>query len=122
MRTHSIDINGKEYEFRLTSEDCIKIEEKTKVKLLDYLQDYAFTTVINLLYYMRKGVQQNFSKDDAYKLFDELADQDWAIEDIMKKIIFPTAQVSGLLTKSDLNKVLERMDNPEDQATQKSEA
>lgn len=118
MRTHTIELNGKEYEFRLTSEDILKIEEKTKTKILDYIQDYALTTIINLLYYMRKGVDQHFTKEEANKLFDELADNDMALEDIMKKIIFPCCQVSGLLTKSDLMKVLEKMDSKDEQATQ----
>lgn len=119
MRNHVIDLNGKEIEFRLTSEDMVKIEEKNKVKLLDYIQDYSITTIINLLWYMRKGADRNFAKEDANRLFDELADNDWALEDIMKKIIFPTCQVSGLLTKSDLNKVLNKMEDlQETQATQ----
>lgn len=119
MRNHTIELNGREIEFRLTSEDMIKLEEKNHVKILDYIQDYSMSAITTLLWYMRKGVDKNFSKDDTYKLYDELADNDWAIEDIMKKIIFPTCQVSGLLTRSDLEKVLNKMDEMKDsQATQ----
>ena len=120
MRNHSIELNGKEIEFRLTSEDMVKIEEKNHVKILDYIRDYSFTTMINLLWYMRKGVDKNFSKEDTFALYDELADNDMAMEDIMKEIIYPTCQVSGLLTKGDLMKIQDLIENPQEipQATQ----
>ena len=120
MRNHTIELNGQDVEFRLTSEDMIRIEEKNHTKILDYIQDYSITTIVNLLYYMRKGVDKNYSKDEAIKLFDELADNDWALEDIMKNIIFPTCQVSGLLTRSDLVKIQEKMEDQKE-ATQVSE-
>ena len=113
MRNHTIEFNGQEIEFRLTSEDMLKLEEKNHVKILDYIQDYSLTTILNLLWYMRKGVQKDFSREDTNRFFDELADNDWALEDIMKNIIYPTCQVSGLLTKSDLNKILDKLDNME---------
>lgn len=114
MKYHTIEIDGTEYNFRLTSQDAIKIEENCKVKLLDYITDYSMTAIVNLLYFMRRGAEQGFTKQEAYEFFDELADHDWALEDIIKKIILPTAKVSGLLKKSDLTKIDEAMD----QATQ----
>lgn len=113
MRYHTINLNDKELNFRLTSEDAVKIEERTKVKLLDYIQDYSINAIINLLRYMRRGEDKNFSEKDALALFDELADADWALEDIMKDIIYPTCQVSGLLTKRDLENIREKMENKE---------
>lgn len=115
MRFHTIELNGREVNFRLTSQDCVKIEEQCKVKLLDYITDYSMTTIINLLYFMRRGAEQGFTKNEAFDLFDELADAEWSLEKIIKEIILPTAMVSGLLKKSDLMKVTEAMDN---QATQ----
>ena len=120
MRNYSIEIDGKEIEFRLTSEDMVKLEEKNHVKIIDYIRDYSFTNIITLLMYMRKGVEKNFTKEDAYRLFDELADHDMSMETILKDIIYPTCQISGLLTKSDLTKIQDMMENPEaiPQATQ----
>ena len=118
MKYHTIDFNGKEINFRLKSEDAVKLEEKTGVKLLDYIQDYSMKTIINLIRYMRKGEDSNFSEKDALILFDELADNDWALEDIMKNIIYPTCQVSGLLTKGDLMKIYEKMENHQEATPQ----
>ncbi len=105
MRYHTITLNDEEINFRLTSEDASKLEERSNTRLLDYIQDYSVKSIINLLRYMRRGEDKNFSEKDAYELFDKLADNDWAIEDIMKNIIFPTCQVSGLLTKRDLEEI-----------------
>ena len=118
MRFHTIELNGEEIAFRLTSADAVKIEESCKVKLLDYIQDYSLTTIINLLHFMRKGAVSGFTKQQAMDLYDQLADEDWAIEDIMRKIIYPTCQVSGLLTKSDLMKIEEKFSEKDDQAPQ----
>ena len=115
MKYHTIEIDGKEYNFRLTSQDAIKIEESCKVKLLDYITDYSMTAIVNLLYFMRRGAEQGFTKQDAFDFFDELADNEWALEDIIKKIILPTAKVSGLLKKSDLSRIDQVI---EEQATQ----
>lgn len=115
MRYHTIELNGQELNFRLTSSDAAKIEENCKVKLLDYLTDYSVTAIVNMLHFMRRGADKGFTKQDAYDLFDELADADWAVQDIIKDIILPTAQVSGLLKRSDLEKAEKAMD---EQATQ----
>ena len=120
MRYHTIELNGNTYDFRLTSQDAVKIEEQCKVKLLDYIQDYSVNAVVNLLHFMRRGADKSFTKNDAFNFFDELAENDWALEDIMRKIIFPTCQVSGLLTTSDLKAIEERFAT-KDQATEKPE-
>ena len=118
MKYFTIDLNGKDINFRLTSQDSIKIEKTYNVKPFDYIQDYSITTIINLLRYMRRGGgEPSFSQDDAEKFFDELVDNEWSLEKIVKEIIMPTCQVSGLLTKSDLQRILEEEENQK--ATQK---
>lgn len=109
MKCFTFELNGREISLRLTSQDSIKIEDTYKVKLLDYIQDYSIKTIVNLLRYMRKGGgEQAFSQEDAQKFFDELVDNDWAIQTIVEKIIMPTCQVSGLLTQGDLQMIQDR--------------
>ncbi len=103
MKCFTFELNGKEIELRLTSQDSIKIEETYHTKLLDYIQDYSIKTIVNLLRYMRRGAgEKSFSQDDAEKFFDELVDNGWAIQTIIEDIIMPACQVSGLLTEGDL--------------------
>lgn len=109
MKTFTFELNGKEISMRLTSQDCIKIEDTYKTKLLDYIQDYSIKTIVNLLRYMRRGAgEKAFSQEDAEKFFDELADEGWALQKIMEEIIMPTCQVSGLLTESDLQMIQDK--------------
>ena len=117
MKYYTFELNGKEINMRLTSQDSIKIEETYKVKLLDYIQDYSIKTIVNLLRFMRRGSGEAFSQDDAEKFFDELVDNGWAIQTIIEKIIMPTCVVSGLLTESDLLKIQDKKEELE--ATQK---
>lgn len=109
MKYHTIDLNGEEINLRLTSADAVQLEKKTNTKLLDLISDYSMGTICLLLRYFRRGGGvPNFSEQDSYKFYDDLADNDYAIEDIQTKIILPTLQVSGLLTKSDLENILKK--------------
>ncbi len=111
MKSFTFELNGKEVNLRLTSQDSIKIEETYKTKLLDYIQDYSIKTIVNLLRYMRKGGgDQSFSQEDAQKFFDELVDDGYAIQTIIEKLIMPTCVVSGLLTQSDLKAIEDKAD------------
>lgn len=119
MKYHTIDLNGKEINLRLTSADAVQLEKKTGTKLLDLINDYSMKNICVLLRYFRKGGGEvNFSEEDSYNFFDELADNDYALEDIQTKIILPTLQVSGLLTKSDLDNIMEKVATSKVQATQ----
>lgn len=116
MRYHTIEVDGKEYNFRLNADEIENIEKTLKVKILDYVQDYSVTTIIYLLQRMWKHEDgHRTGHDEAIELFDTLVDSGFAIESIAKQIIWPTCVVSGLLTQGDLNKALNRA---EEQATQ----
>lgn len=116
MRQHVIVLNGKEIGFRLSSKEMTEMENRTKRKLIEIIQDDSINSIITVLKHMRRFEVNNFSHDDACDLFDELADNGYSLERIEKEIIMPTCVVSGLLTQSDLNKALKRA---EEQATQK---
>lgn len=120
MKYHTIEINGNEINLRLTSADAVQLERKTNTKLLDLISDYSMKNICLLLRYFRRGGGcPNFSEEDSYKFFDELADNEYAIEDIQTKVILPTLQVSGLLTKSDLENIMARAETAKNQqATQ----
>ncbi len=119
MKYHTIELNGEEINLRLTSADAVQLEKKTNTKLIDLISDYSMSTICLLLRYFRRGGgTPSFSEDDAYKFFDELADNDYAIEDIQTKVILPTLQVSGLLTKSDLEDIMTKVEANKNQATQ----
>ena len=103
MRFYTIDLNGQGVNLRLTSEDCLKIEKNYNVKLFDYIGEGSITSVVTLLRYMLQGGQgKTISQGEAQQFFDELVDNGWKVENIVMDIIMPTAEVSGLLTQSDL--------------------
>ena len=119
MKCFTFELNGNEINMRLRSEDAIKIESTYKTKLLDYIQDYAITTIVNLFRFMRKGGgEKAFSQEDAMKFYDELVDDGWAIQKMIEDIIMPTCEASGLLTASDLQKIREKKEELE--ATQEN--
>lgn len=107
MNYHIINLDGEDVKFRLKSIDCVEIEKKTGVKLLDYMQDYSITTIVTLLMYMRRGEVINFSQKEAFELYDKLIDNGYTLEDIIYKIIYETAVVSGFLKKGDLKEMTE---------------
>jgi hypothetical protein len=122
MKYFTLDLDGEEINFRLTSSDSVELEKKTGVKLLDFIQDYSITTIVTLLRYMRKSSVPNFSEKDAYALFDKLVDNGYALEDIETKIIMETCVVSGFLKQSDLDSILEKKEEKKQelQATQEA--
>ena len=119
MRFYTIDLNGQGVNLRLTSEDCLKIEKNYSVKLFDYIGEGSITSVVTLLRYMLQGGQgKTISQNEAQQFFDELVDNGWKVENIVMDIIMPTAEVSGLLTQSDLEMARELTQNQRNQATQ----
>lgn len=118
MKFHTITVGEKDINLRLTSSDAVQLEKKSNTKLLDLINDYSMSNICRLLRYFRRGGGDvNFSDEDSYNFFDELADNGYALEDIQTKVILPTLQVSGLLTKGDLENVMKKVE--ETKATQK---
>jgi len=103
--------NGEEISFKLRSQDCINLERINKVRTLDYLQDYSITAVINMLRFMRKHENEQFSENNACELYDKLIADGYYLEDIFDKIIYETAVASGLFKKEDLEAMREKKRN-----------
>ena len=119
MKSFTFELNGKEISLRLRSEDAMKIESTYKVKLLDYVQDYSITTIVNLFRFMLKGGSgKPVSQEEAMAFYDELVDNDWALQTMISDLIMPACEASGLLTKSDLQMIQEKKIEVMEKATQ----
>lgn len=105
MKNFTFELNGKEIKMRLTSQDCVEIEKNKGVRLLDFIQDYAITTIVTLLKYMRRGAGENFTENMAYTFYDELIDEGYTMSDILDKIIYETLVVSGVISAEDLKNI-----------------
>jgi hypothetical protein len=97
--------NGKELKLRLTSGECIEIENATKKSILEYVQEESMTMMCTLLRYMVKEIngeeKKNFSFKNAQELFDELVDSGMTLKQILMDVIYETLVVSGFLEKED---------------------
>ena len=99
--------NEKEIGLRLISIDCENIEKQYECTLLDYVQQGSITSIVNLLFYMRKGAEGNFTKNMAYSLYDELVDSGLTMMDILDKVIWEGLVVSGVMSADDLKSIRE---------------
>ena len=97
--------NGKELKLRLTSGECIEIENATRKSILEYIQEESMTMMCTLLRHMVKEIngeeQRNFSLKNAQMLFDELVDSGMTLKQILMDVIYETLVVSGFLEKED---------------------
>ena len=97
--------NGKELKLRLTSSECIEIENATKKSILNYIQEESMTMICTLLRYMIKEIdgqpQTNFSYKNAQVLYDELVDSGLTLKQILMDVIYETLVVSGFLEKEE---------------------
>lgn len=97
--------NGIELKLRLTSGECIEIENATKKSILNYVQEESMTMMCTLLRYMVKEKngeeKKNFSFKNAQELFDELVDSGLTLKQILMDVIYETLVVSGFLEKED---------------------
>lgn len=97
--------NGKELKLRLTSGECIEIENATKKSILNYIQEESMTMMCTLLRYMIKEINgekpNNFSFKNAQDLFDELVDDGMTLKQILMDVIYETLVESGFLERED---------------------
>ena len=86
--------NGKELKLRLTSGECIEIENITKKPILECVQEESMTMMCTLLKYEVKEIdgveQKNFSLKNAQLLIDELVDSGMTFKQILMDFkLFP---------------------------------
>ena len=102
---YTYTFSGKELKLRLTSGECIEIENATKKSILNYIQEESMTMICTLLRYMVKEIngepQNNFSFKNAQSLYDELVDSGLTLKQILMDVIYETLVVSGFLEKED---------------------
>ena len=102
---YTYTFNGKELKLRLTSGECIEIENATKKSILEYVQEESMTMMCTLLRYMVKEIdgveQKNFSLKNATALFDELIDSGLTLKQILMDVIYETLVVSGFLEEEE---------------------
>lgn len=111
----------KELRLRLTSGDAMEIENMTKKKITEYLQDESMSMVITILRYLNKWENKNFSLNNAQQLYDELIDSGMSMKSILINIIYEALVISGFLEKSDweeMKQLLAKADKKKKQAIQ----
>ena len=113
--------NEKEVELRLTSLDCENIEKQFNCSLLDYVQQGSITSIVTLLYYMRKGSGGNYTKNMAYSFYDELVDSGYTMMDILDKVIWEGLVISGVMSKEDLNNIREEREKIKNMSDEEKE-
>ena len=116
MKYYELDLNGETIKLRLTSGDCITIEEKTKTKILKYIQDTSITTITTLLMYMVRSSQPTFSLKDASALYDKFIDNGYTMEKILYDVLYEGLVVSGFLTKEQLMEIKEEVEKAKEKA------
>lgn len=113
MKYYEFELEGETIKLRLTSNDCMEIEKKSGVKLLDYIQDYSMQTIITLLMYMRRSSIPNYSIKEASEFYDKLIDSEQygSMESVLYDVIFEGLVVSGFLKKEELEEIKEKKDS-----------
>ncbi len=107
MNYYEIEINGRIEKFKLTAEACILLEKKVNKKLTDYIYEESVTMCVDLLQYMKRFENSNYSQLESLKLCDELISLGWTYPKIITDIIYETLVVSGFLEKSEWEKMKE---------------
>ena len=105
MKYTYIMSTGKELKLKLTSGDCIEIENLYKKSILECVQEESMTMMCTMLRYGVKEIdgveQKNFSLKNAQMLFDELVDSGMTLKQILMDVIYEMLVASGFLEKED---------------------
>ena len=109
MKYYELVLGDETYQLRLTSSNCVALEQRTKKSVLDAVQDYSITNIITFLEYMCKSKENNFGQKDAQELYDKLVDNGYTLYDIIYKVIYEGLVVSGFLTEEELKEMIEQV-------------
>lgn len=105
MKYFTKEINGKEYQFRLTNDNICSMEERCKKSIQEIITDVSFNNLTMIMRNMRKGDTSDFR--NAGEFIDYLVDEGYSLETIFTEIVYPACVESGIITKNDLNNVME---------------
>lgn len=109
MKYYELVLGEETYKLRLTSSNCVALEQRTKKSVLDAVQDYSITNIITILEYMCKTKENNFGQKDAQELYDKLVDNGYTLYDIIYKVIYEGLVVSGFLTEEELKEMIDQV-------------
>lgn len=98
------EIKGKEYHFKFKSKKLIDLEKLTGKTIIDLLQTVSLSNIALLLKY------SCLDEIDEYELLDNLLDE-MTIEKIITDVILETCVISGIISKTDLEKIKTSKDN-----------
>lgn len=110
MKFYEIELEGETIKFRLTSNDCMVIEKKTGMSIMDYVQNLSMTTVIGLLMYMRRSDISNFNEKNSSELYDKLVDSGYTLSTIISDIIMEALAVSGFMSQEELKEIKKKQE------------
>lgn len=110
MKYYELQLGDKTYQLRLTSSNCVALEQKTGKNILDLVQDYSITNITRILEYMCKSKEANFGQKEAQQLYDELVDNGYTLYDIIYKVLYEGLVFSGFLTEEELKEMIETVD------------
>ena len=110
MKYYELQLGEKAYQLRLTSSNCVALEQKTGKNILDLVQDYSITNITRILEYMCKSKETNFGQKEAQQLYDELVDNGYTLYDIIYKVLYEGLVFSGFLTEEELKEMIEAVD------------
>ena len=113
--------NQKEIGLRLSSMDCENIEKQFNCTLLDFVQQGSVSSIVTMLFYMRKGSGETFTKNMAYNLYDELVDSGYTMMDILDKVIWEGLVVSGVMSADDLANIRAEREKVENMTDEEKE-
>lgn len=110
MKYNEIELRDNEgneitYKFRLTSGDCIALEEKNKKSVLEIVQDESVTTIVTLIRYMRMWEDKTIGMPKAQEIYDLLIDNGWTFKKILQDVIYETLVVSGFLEEAEWKEI-----------------
>ena len=111
MQSFELVLGDETYHLRLTSANCMALEQVSKKGILDLVQDASITNIVRMLEYMCKTKENNFGQKDAQELYDKLVDYGYTLFDIMYKVIYEGMVISGFLTHAELEEMIDSIKN-----------
>ena len=105
IKVIKINDSEKEFHFKFKSKKCIDLEKATGKQFLELLQDISLYNIARLL----KAACVSPENVDEFQLLDDLMG-DLTLERVMLDIIYETAVISGIINRTDKDKIEKELD------------